>query len=118
MRNNIVQKRFIRMRNGSNKIHEDDAVDKNLVDLNMDSVEYNRVFYLMNAPSATKDFHRLKVRASPSPEVSFFCFQRDRNYVPGNECARFSIQKNIGNKDFSRLKNLIIQVVSIETTLQ
>lgn len=62
------------MQNGSNKnIHEDDAVDKkNLVDLNMDSVEYNRIFYLMNAPSATKDFHRLKVRVSPSPEASTF----------------------------------------------
>lgn len=47
----------------------------------MDSVEYNRIFYLMNAPSATKDFHRLKVRVSPSPEVStlsFLSFQRDR----------------------------------------
>lgn len=60
------------MQSGSNKIHEDDAVDKNLVD----SVEYNRAFYPMNAPSATKDFHRLKVRVSPSPEVSTFCFQR------------------------------------------
>lgn len=74
----------------------------------MDSVEYNRIFYLMNAPSATKDFHRLKVRVSPSPEVSTLSFLFKET---GNECARFSIKKNIGNKDYPSIS-------SIETTLQ
>lgn len=32
----------------------------------MDSVEYNRVFYLMNAPSTVRDFRRLKVRIALS----------------------------------------------------
>lgn len=74
----------------------------------------------MNAPSATGDFRRLKVRIALSwgSLFSLFC-SRQRNYVPSNEYAWF-LSKNINSKEFSCAERVIAvnNKIVLDTYLQ